>query len=105
MADMERGHPEELTRLLKNWLREAQDPIGTLPPGTDPEEWAVRRFISTWQEPVDGAIRSIEEVLAAALNLCHNGGDIKAIESELETALDIIRQDLREDLGLQPWHE
>ena len=45
MAELEPGHPDELVPTLHNWLREALNPIGSLPAGTDPVECAVRRFI------------------------------------------------------------
>jgi hypothetical protein len=38
MAEMEPGHPDELVRMLTNWLREAQSPIGSLPEGIAPAE-------------------------------------------------------------------
>jgi hypothetical protein len=36
VAEMEPGNPDELVQTLRNWLREAHAPIGTLPEGMDP---------------------------------------------------------------------
>ena len=57
MAELEPGHPDELVRNLRNWLREANDPIGTLPEGMDATEWAVRRFIDAWSQTLQEDLR------------------------------------------------
>jgi hypothetical protein len=48
MAELEVGNPDELIRTLRNWIRQASDPIAALPTGTDRVGWAVRRFIVWW---------------------------------------------------------
>jgi hypothetical protein len=103
VAELEPGHPDELVPMLRNWLREAHDPVGTLPAGTDPVEWAVRRFIAGWQKPVRSAIESIEGHLAAARAACA-AGDTTTAQDEIDSAESIIREDLRDDLGLYSWN-
>jgi hypothetical protein len=66
MAELEPGNRDELVRILGNWLREANDPTGELPPGMDSTEWAVRRFIAAWVEPVRIVVRGIEESIRTA---------------------------------------
>jgi hypothetical protein len=38
MAELEPGHPDELVQTLRNWLQEANSPVGTLPEGMDAVE-------------------------------------------------------------------
>jgi hypothetical protein len=104
MAELEPGHPDELVRTLRNWLREASDPIGSLPAGTDPVEWAVRRFIKSWADPVRGSIRSLEEHLGSALKVLE-AGDVAAARDEIDMARQVIGESLRDELGLYPWDE
>jgi hypothetical protein len=66
MTELEPGNPDELVRILRNWLREANGPIGELPSGMDPTEWAVRPFIAAWVEPVRIVVRGIEESIGTA---------------------------------------
>ena len=103
VAELEPGHPDELVPMLRNWLREAHDPIGTLPAGADPVEWAVRRFIAGWQKPVRLAIEAIEDHLAAAEAACA-AGDVATAQEEIDSAGAVIRQDLRDELGLYTWN-
>jgi quinol monooxygenase YgiN len=98
MSELEPGHPDELVRVLNNWLREALSPIGYLPEGTDPVEWAVRRFIASWQGPVRARIDVIEERRRSALESCRAGSFEKAIQ-ELELASEDVWE-LRDKLGL-----
>ena len=99
MAELEAGHPDELGKVLRNFLREAYDPVGSLPSRTDPVEWAVRRFIESWSDPVRGAIDQIEECLeAAAAHL--NAGDASSASREIDAASQLVRESLRDDLGL-----
>ena len=81
MAEREPGHPDKLVRTLRNWLREASDPIGSLPAGTDPAEWAVRRFIASWVRPVRASVREIEDCLRKAEEACR-AGDMDAAAAE-----------------------
>jgi len=104
MAELEPGHPDELVRTLRNWLREAQEPVGSLPAGTDPVEWAVRRFIASWSGPVRGTIQVLEECLASAVQSLA-AGDAAAARTEVESAQQLIRESLRDELGLYPWDE
>jgi hypothetical protein len=103
VAELEPGHPDTLVTMLRNWLREAQDPIGSLTPGTDPVEWAVRRFIAAWQRPVRDTIDLLEEWLGAAVAACQ-AGDVATAKSEIESAEQLVRESLRDELGLYEWN-
>ena len=102
MAELEPGHPDELVRTLRNWLREASNPIGSLPTGTDPVEWAVRRFIEWWIVPLRGRIDAIEDYLRRAREAC-SAGDTAAATVEIDLALQVVDEDLRDHLGLYSW--
>ena len=104
MAELEPGHPDELVRTLHNWLREASDPIGSLPVGTDPVEWAVRRFIAWWVAPLRGSIDEIEDCLRQAGEACR-AGDAAAAAAEIELARQVLGESLRDHLGLYSWNE
>jgi len=104
MAELEPGNPDELVRTLRNWLREAHDPIGSLPPGTDPVEWAVRRFIASWVGPARATVREIEECLRLAEKACADGDTIAAV-SEIDSARQLVGESLRDELGLYSWDE
>jgi hypothetical protein len=104
MAELEPGHPDELTKLLKNWLQQAHDPVGSLPEGADPVEWAIRRFIDSWKRPIRSSVEVIEECLNSALELC-NAGDSEGAKVEIEGALQLVRESLRDELGLYEWNE
>src|SRR5215211_4269726 len=99
MAELEPGHPDELVRNLRNWLREAESPLGSLPHGIDPVEWAIRQFIASWKKPVRISIESIEECLKSALQSLANGEHVAA-QNAIETARQLIGESLRDDLGL-----
>jgi hypothetical protein len=99
MAELEPGHPDELTQTLRNWLREAEAPLGSLPTGTDPVEWAVRRFIASWSGPVRASIEEIESCLDSALQLCSEGKVAEA-QVEIDAARQILGESLRDHLGL-----
>jgi hypothetical protein len=104
MDELEPGHPRELVSTLRNWLREAESPIGSFPAGIDPVEWAIRQFIDSWQGPVRASIREIEDCLGCALQACEAGRTSDAIR-EIDMARQLIGEDLRDDLGLYPWDE
>jgi hypothetical protein len=104
MAEMEPGNPDELVQTLRNWLREANDPIGSLPAGTDAVEWAVRRFIASWQEPVRDTIEQIESCLNAALEL-GNAGQVDKALVEIDSARQLVEESLRDELGLYLWNK
>ena len=104
MAELEPGHPDELVQTLKNWLREAQSPLGSLPEGTDPVEWAIRRFIASWQGPVRATIEEIEDCLRSALELCNSGSFEKASAS-IDSARQLVEESLRDKLGLYEWNK
>jgi hypothetical protein len=105
MAEMEPGHPDELVQILRNWLREANSSLGTLPEGMDAVEWAVRRFIDYWKTPARSAIESIEESLYRAMGLCDSGAPISEIEDEIDLARQTLQEDLRDHLGLYDWNK
>jgi hypothetical protein len=103
MAELEPGHPDELREMLTNWLNQANDPIGSLPPGVMPTEWAVRNFIDAWRKPVRGSIDVIEEGLNKALEALRAGDSAAAI-FEIECSLQTLREDVRDELGLYEWN-
>jgi hypothetical protein len=105
MAEMEPGHPDQLAIRLRNWLREANSPIGTLPEGMDAAEWAVRRFIDTWKNSARAAIESVEESLLQAMALCDSGAPQSAVKVEIDMARQTLQEDLRGHLGLYDWNK
>jgi len=93
MAELDPGHPDELIKLLTNWLRESQSPVGSLlPVGIDPAEWAVRQFINSWKQTARRAIESIEESLSKAEALCTSGGSREEIVAEVENARSTLQE-------------
>jgi hypothetical protein len=104
MAELEPGNPDELVRTLRNWLRQANDPSGELPPGMDPTEWAVRRFIAGWIEPVRIVVRGIEESIRSAEQALADG-DYQAVADELNGIRQEIGEGLRTELGIYSWDE
>lgn len=104
MSELEPGHPDELVRKLRNWLREAHDPIGSLPAGTDPVEWAVRQFIASWAKPVRSSIQVLEECLQASVEALE-AGDMAGARREIEAAQQLLGESLRDELGLYSWDE
>jgi len=105
VAELEPGHPDELVRTLRNWLSEAHSPLGSLPEGTDPVEWAVRRFIASWQRPARNAIESVEESLYQAMALCDTGAPLTEIREKIDLARQALQEDLRDHLGLYDWNK
>jgi hypothetical protein len=105
MAELEPGHPDEMIRNLSNWLRAAQDPIGSLPVGTDPIEWAVRRFIDNWKTDARRAIEGVEESLNLAMALCDSQASFDEIKGTIDLARQTLQEDLREHLGLYDWNK
>jgi len=101
----EPGHPADLKQALCNWLQEAQSPVGTLPQGTDPVDWAIRRFIAYWEKPARQAIRFLEESLNKARELCDAGANPEQIKEEIDYAFQVLGEDLRVALGLYEWNE
>jgi hypothetical protein len=104
MAELEPGHPDELVRTLRNWLREASNPIGSLPTGMDPVEWAVCRFIAWWVAPLRGSIDEIEDCLRQAGEACR-AGNTAAAAAEIELARQLLGGSLRDHLGLYSWNK
>ena len=85
--------------MLRDCLREANDPKAKLPPGADPTEWAVRQFIVGWQGPVQSAIEMIEDYLGTAKAACA-AGDVATAQSDIEAADQLIRNCLRVELDM-----
>ena len=104
MAELETGRPDELVRTLRNWLREAASPTGSLPDGMDATEWAVRRFIASWAEPVRDVVRGIEESIGAA-EAALAAGDTATVAMELDAIRQEVGEGLRGELGLYSWDE
>jgi hypothetical protein len=104
MAEFEPGHPDELVQVLTNWLRRAQSPIGSLPEGSDPSEWVVRQFIDQWRRPARAAIDSVESSLYRAMDLCSSLQGAEAIKEEIDSARQVLQEDLRDHLGLYDWN-
>lgn len=105
VVELEPGHPDELVQTFRNWLNEAQSPIGTLPDGMDAVEWAVRRFISTWSSPARNAIDSIENTLSRAASLCDSNSPLAEIKTVIDVARQTLQEDLRDHLGLYNWNK
>lgn len=103
MAELDPGHPDELRKLLTNWLNQAQDPVGSLPAGVTPIEWAVQQFIESWRQPVRGGIDSIEASLTKALEALKAGKTSDAV-FEIECSLQTLAEDVRDELGLYEWN-
>jgi hypothetical protein len=104
MAEFEPDHPDELVKTLRNWLREAQSPLGSLPEGMDPVEWAVRRFLASWAGPIRVAIEGLEEDPQSALK-ASKAGDLRGAQVAIESAQQTIAEDLRDELGLYSWNK
>ena len=103
MAELEPGHPDALQEMLTNWLNQANDPIGSLPPGVTHTAWAVRNFIESWRKPVRSGLDSIEESLHKALEALKTG-DTAAAAFEIECARQTLGEDVRDELGLYEWN-
>lgn len=101
----EPGHPEELKQVLRNWLAQAQSPIGSLPAGTDPVDWAIRQFIIYWEKPVRAGLENLEESLNRARKLCTSQSPHSEISAEIDYAFQIIEEDLRCELGMSIWNK
>jgi hypothetical protein len=104
MTELEPGHPDELAQTLRNWLNDANSPMGTLPEGMDPVEWAVRRFIDIWKADSRNAIDGVEQFLSRAIALCDSQSSLDEIKSQLELARETLQEDLRDHLGLYDWN-
>jgi hypothetical protein len=104
MTEFEAGHPDELATTLRNWLDQANSPIGSLPEGMDPIDWAVRRFIDSWKRPIRSAIESLEESLRDVMAACERG-DTMAAMLEIDSARQTIGEGLRGELGLYEWNK
>jgi hypothetical protein len=105
MAELEPGHPDELVQILRNWLREAMSPTGTLPQGMDAVEWAVRRFITVWKTKAQSAIEGVEESLIQAMEMCDAGASLADIKDEIDMARQTLQEELRDHLGLYYWNK
>jgi len=104
MAELEPGHPDELVKILRNWMREAESPIGDFPAGVEPIEWAIRQFINCWSRPLRSAIEDLERCLQAASDSC-TAGDMPKVQMEIDNARQLIGEDLRDHLGLFSWNK
>jgi len=101
MAELEPGHPDELTKILANWLNLANEPnADLLPAGIDPTQWAVRQFIRHWQADAESAIEKVERSLESAKQLCESDATCEAIIDEIDLARQFLQEDLRDHLGL-----
>jgi hypothetical protein len=105
MAELEPGHPDELTHVLKNCLCEAQSSVGSLPDGTDPVKWAVRRFIDYWKGGARSTIEQIEECLYEAMRFCDARAEHDTIKEEIDSARQLLQESLRDHLGLYDWNK
>jgi hypothetical protein len=97
------GHSDELVRTLRNWLREASNPIGSLPTGTDSVEWALRRFIAWWVAPLRGTIDEIEDCLTGQGGVQGRGYGRRCRGDRLDAANS--RREPADHLGLYSWNE
>jgi hypothetical protein len=106
LAELEEGHPDELVKVLENWLCQAESPTGTLlPEGIGKTEWAIRQFINYWKGVARQAIESVEADLGQALQLCQTSAPHSQIASQLEAARQTLQEDLRDHLGLYEWNK
>lgn len=105
MAEMEPGHPDELVEVLRNWLKQGDSPIGSLPEGMDSVEWAVRQFIDYWKTPARNAIELIEEDLESAMTLCDAAAPLAEIKDAIDSARQTLQESLRDHLGLYDWNK
>lgn len=96
MAGPEPGRPDDLARLLRHWLHEANANYESLPRDVEPAEWVVRNFIASWQGPVRTTIEIIEECLGTALELATT----EESRVEISSILQLVKGRLREELGL-----
>ncbi len=103
MAELEPGHPDELRDMLANWLRQANDPVGSLPADKTPTEWAIRNFIESWRKPAGAGLDSIEESLNKALGALKAGHAVAAA-FEIECARQTLGECVRDELGLYEWN-
>jgi hypothetical protein len=103
MGELDPGHPDELLERLTNWLNQAHDPIGSLPPNVTPTEWAVHNFINTWRKPVRAGLDSVEASLKKALEALR-AGDKDAAVLQIESSLQTLGEDVRDELGLYEWN-
>jgi len=78
--------------------------MGALPGGTDPVERAVRRFIVSWSKPLRATIEEIESCLESASLLC-KAGKVQHAQREIESARQLVRESMRDDLGLYAWNK
>lgn len=103
MAEFEPGHPDELVERLTNWLNQVNEPVGSLPPGVTPAEWAVRNFIDMWHKPIRDGLDAIEASLNQALTALASG-DAQAATFEIQCSLQTLAEDVRNELGLYDWN-
>lgn len=43
---------QEIEQVLRNWISQANGPIGQLEEGSDPAQWIARQFLQWWQQRV-----------------------------------------------------
>ena len=92
-------YPNQLARVLRNWLREAHESPGSLPAGIDPDEWAALRFVAWWAGPVRVSLGALDEHLAEA-DARLADGDVVGARRCLDAIRQLVGEDLRGELGL-----
>ncbi len=55
----------EIETVLTNWIRQALDPPGQLPPGTDASAWIAARFGEWWRGRAEDALCDAESEASA----------------------------------------
>lgn len=92
----------DIEEVLRNWIKQATTPPGTLAPGVDPAFWVTERFVAWWRTQVDDSLGSAE-IAAASLRdeLTRLDDPVRLGEAlhELTHVQDALA-DLRSDLGL-----
>ena len=70
----------QIERVLANWIKEAQSPVGEIGRDVDPAEWAAERFIAWWRKEVEeildegeGAVTRFREGVGGVLNWEQHG--------------------------------
>jgi hypothetical protein len=92
----------EIETVLANWIRQALDPPGQFPQGTDASVWIAARFAEWWRERAEDALCDAESAASAIrVELTRMGGWESQGEAMHEHChLQDALRDLRQIMGL-----